>query len=214
LQKATDLTIEKEERDQKIARLVTNLENSVFLEKENDQLSTMMSKMNAKMKSVESNLSSSTSAAKKLAVENIKLKKILEGQKDYYKQVSSRQTERELALLEREKLWTRKERDMESMLDQKHMKLVSQNDLKHRKIAASTGDRHVEDMEDLASRLTEQFHARMTKSERSYERRYEETMQLHASEVERWNEERKRLEKNIRTEHNVSLVVFSFFILF
>ena len=204
MKKATDLTLAKEVRDAKIAHLVTDLENSVFLEKENDQLSTMLSRMNADMKEKDVVLTSTTATAKKLAVENIKLKLIVEGQKEYHENIAARQAQREVSLLEREQVWERKEKEMESMLDQKYLQLMNENNQKHRRTAAEARQKSTDDLEDLTKRLTEQFVNRLESSENRYEKRYEDTRALHVAETERWSQERKRLEKSVRTEHDVS----------
>ena len=139
-----------------------------------------------------------------LFVENIKLKLIVEGQKEYHENIAARQAQREVSLLEREQVWERKEKEMESMLDQKYLQRMNENNQKHRRTAAEARQKSTDDLEDLTNRLTEQFVNRLESSENRYEKRYEDTRALHVAETERWSQERKRLEKSVRTEHDVS----------
>ena len=51
-QKSTEATMANEQAGQKIAHLVTDLENSLFLEKENEKLIRTLSALNVKMKCI------------------------------------------------------------------------------------------------------------------------------------------------------------------
>ena len=131
-QKSNEATLAKEQAGEKIQHLVTDLENSVFLEKENNQLSLLLSNLNQHNKQVSTKLETSETLNQTLAIENIKYQKLYEGQLSYYEEIGKNQSVREIDLVHREQLWKQKEQELENIIENKYASKMKELELKHR----------------------------------------------------------------------------------
>ena len=201
-QKSTEATMANEQAGKKIAHLVTDLENSLFLEKENEKLIRTLSELNVKMKQTTLKLETSDKTNATLAVENIKLKKINQGNVEYYENVNATQKKRELHLLKKEKEWHQKEKNIEVIVNQKYISQIKDNAFKHNQIIKKLKEANVNDLEDLQHRLNMKCSNKIEKLKKHFDHKTQNMCHLHDEQTTRWNDERKKYEAHVKTEHD------------
>jgi hypothetical protein len=204
-EKANSANQKTEQAENRIASLVTELENSIFLEKENDQLSTLLSEMNVKLKKYVENEVKMKATNNVLAVENIKLQKTIDGQQQYYTNILQSNNEKEIELIQREKLWNRKEKQIERIVEDKYSMKMKKVEMKYKDQILQLKNDHVNDLEDLTKRISIQYDAKMKSTRSKYELKINTLNELININIKKWNVERNSLEMKIRTEHDVSM---------
>jgi hypothetical protein len=204
---ASDAKEAQRTQDTKIQELVSDLENSVFLERENDKLGTLLAEYTGRQRELEANIEETNAKARKLAVENIKLKRTRDGQTAYYENVAAEQERRDASLIERERKVTQRERDVETNLQEEFLKKMMLKNAQRIDNEAHLQREYAEDMEQLQQRLLNQFDAKMEVLRQQHEKEKDRLREEHATAAGRWDVERRRLEQNVHDEHAVSRLV-------
>lgn len=137
-----------------------------------------------------------------LAVENIKLKKINQGNVEYYENVNATQKKRELHLLKKEKEWHQKEKNIEVIVNQKYISQIKDNAFKHNQIIKKLKEANVNDLEDLQHRLNMKSSNKIEKLKKHFDHKTQNMCHLHDEQTTRWNDERKKYEAHVKTEHD------------
>ena len=104
------------ESEAALRTLQNELDDSVFLEQENQRLGKILTDVNTSLKKVLKDHAATQSREQALTVENMKLKKIIEGQKMYEEALRKNHRDREEAICKRESELRNKERDYEMKL--------------------------------------------------------------------------------------------------
>ena len=203
---ATDAKAQKLKQDAKIQKLISEMEDSFLLERENDKLGNLLAEMTSRGRDLEAKLEKANMQAQELAVENIKLKKKLRGQAAYYEKVASELDRRDVSIMERERRVAQREHEAATNAQQEFLRKLSRRNAKRMEDHAKIQREFSKNVEDIRQKLLDQFGDILERQRMTFAREKGELLEEHAAAAGRWDVERSRLEQRVHDEHAVSTI--------